>query len=84
MFGRAFVDDDLPHLAVIQHMVDVVVARQQWLQAEMEFSVDLNRLWRGFFLFKNAQVGVKAQTGQCQYLSALGSQHGVCARARGV
>src|SRR5450830_521735 len=64
VFGGALVDDDLAHLAVVQHTVDVVVVRQQRLGAQAEFGVDLNRLRRGFFKLQNAQVGVKTQTGE--------------------
>jgi MFS family permease len=36
----ALVDDDLAHLAVVQHVRDVVVARQQRLRAEVQLGVD--------------------------------------------
>ena len=74
MLGRALIDDDLAHLAVVQHMGDVVVAGQQRLWAEVELGVDLDRLRRGLFLLQNAQVGVEAQPGEGQDLGAGGDR----------
>ncbi len=61
VLGRAFIDDDFAHLAVVQHIADVVVARQQGLGAEVEFGVHLNGLGCYFLVFQDAQVGIKAQ-----------------------
>src|SRR3990167_1504477 len=68
VFGGALRDDDLAHLAVVQHMVDVIVVRKQRLGAQTEFGVHLDRLGGGFFRLQNAQVGVKAQARQGQGL----------------
>ena len=76
MFGCAFGDDDLAHLAVVQHVVQLVILGQQRLQAEVEFGIDLDRLRRGFFVRQNAQIGVKAQAGQLKGLMTLGVEHG--------
>ena len=72
MLGRALVDDDLAHLAVVQHMVDVIVVRQQRLRAQAELGIDLNRLRCRFFQLQNAQVGIKTQTGECEGLVTKG------------
>ena len=74
MRRRAFADDDLPHPAVVQHMVDMVVQWSQGLATQMQLGIDLNRLWRGFFVRQNAQAGIKAQAGQAQNLGAVGLQ----------
>ena len=68
----AFIDDDFAHLAVVKYVADIVVTGQQRLRAEVEFGVYLNRLWRGFFVFQNAQVGIKAQACQREGLIARG------------
>ena len=64
MLGSAFIDDDLPHLAVIEDAVDVVGFGQQRLCAQAEFGIHLNRLGCFFFVGQNAQVCVKAQASQ--------------------
>src|SRR6218665_4002216 len=76
MPGRAFVNDDLAHAAVVEHMADVVVARGQGLQAQAQFGIDPDRLGRRFFAIENAQVGVEAQTGEREDLGACGAVHG--------
>ena len=75
MFGGAFGDDDLAHLAVVEHMVNIVVARQQRLRAQVQFGIDLDRLRRVFFVLQDAEVGVKAQAGEVQDLVAPGGEH---------
>ena len=77
MLGGAFRDDDLPHFAVVQHTVDVVVAGHQRLGAQVQLGVNLYRLWGGFFLFQDAKVGVKTQTIEGKNLCAAGIEHGV-------
>ena len=44
MLGGALVDDDAAHLAVVEHVEDVVVLRQQRLGTEVELGIDLDRL----------------------------------------
>ncbi|MNT78288.1 hypothetical protein D3C72_2175110 [compost metagenome] len=68
MLGGALVDDDLAHLAVVEHMADVVVLRAQGLGAQVQLGIHLDGLGRGFLVGKNAQVGVEPQTGQGQGL----------------
>ena len=75
MLGSALGDDDLPHLAVIQYMVDVVIARHQRLGSQIQFSIHLYGLRRRFFMLKNAEVGVKTQTSQRQNLCASDVKH---------
>ena len=70
MLGGALVDDDLAHLAVVEHMVDVVVVRQQRLLALVELGVDLDRLRTGLLVLEDAEVGDEAQAGQGQDLLA--------------
>ena len=54
MFGLALVNDDLPHLAVVQHMVDVVVRGQERLHALAQLRIDLYRLRVSAFVRQNA------------------------------
>ncbi|MNY82429.1 hypothetical protein D3C86_2245160 [compost metagenome] len=54
-------------------MADIVVLGPQGLRSEVQFGVHLYRLGRGLFMGKNAQVGVKSQTGQVQGLAAHSS-----------
>ena len=75
MLSGAFADDDLPHFAVVQHVVDVVFGQQR-LCAQVQLGVDLNRLGRDQFGFQNAQAGLKAQSGQGQGLFADGRRCG--------
>ena len=77
VFCRAFVDDDLAHLAVVQHAAYVVVVRQQRLRPKVQFGIHLDRLWRTLFQFQYAQAGVETQAGECQGVLALGGRHGV-------
>ncbi|MNT99142.1 hypothetical protein D3C72_2419140 [compost metagenome] len=70
MFGGALVDDDLTHLAVVEHMADVVVLRQQRLGALVELGVHLDRLRRCLLVVQDAQIGVETQAGEGQDLGA--------------
>jgi hypothetical protein len=54
MLSRAFIDDDFAHLAIVEDVADVVIARKQRLRPEVEFSIDLNGLGRLFFVLQNA------------------------------
>ncbi len=72
MLGLAFVYDDLPHLAVIQYMANVVISGQQGLRALVEFGIDLYGLGIGAFVRQDAEVGVKAQTSEAEGLLPLG------------
>ena len=72
MLGGAFVDDDFAHLAIVQHVADVVITWQQGLWAEVEFGIHLDGLRRCFLVFQNAQVGIKAQACQREGLVARG------------
>src|SRR5690606_10137890 len=72
MLGGALVDDDLAHLAVVEHMADVVVLGQQRLCALVELGVDLDRLRRGDLVVEDAQVGLEAQAGEGEDLVAGG------------
>ena len=75
MLGGAFINDDLAHLAVIEHMVDLVIARQQRLGAKAQFGVNLDRLRRGFLELQNAQAGLEAQAGEGEGLVTRGGAH---------
>ena len=70
MFGLAFIDDDLPHFAVVEHMADVVVGGQQGLLGLVEFGIDLNGLRVGAFVRQDAEVGIKAQPREAEGLLA--------------
>ena len=61
MLRGAFIDDDFAHLAIVEHIADVVIAGQQWLWAEVQFSIDLNGLGRIFLVLQNAQASVKSE-----------------------
>src|SRR3990167_7550113 len=76
MLGRAFVDDDLAHLAVVEHMLDIVVVRRQRLRAQAQLGIDLDGLGRVLLVREDAQVGIEAQPGQGQGLQAGGVVHG--------
>src|SRR5574344_2577517 len=75
MLGGALFDDDLAHLAVIEHMADIVVLRAQGLRPLVEFGINLNGLGRGFFVRQDAQIGRKAQPCQSKNLGASGRKH---------
>src|SRR5690606_6252599 len=66
----ALVDDDLAHLAVVEHVADVVVLGQQRLRALVEFGIDLDRLRRRLFMVEDAQVGVETQAREREDLGA--------------
>ncbi len=85
VLGRAFVDDDLAHLPVVQHVADVVVVRQQGLAALVEFGVHLDGLGRGLLMVEDAQVGIEAQSGEREDLQAAVVVHGHdgCGRKKG-
>jgi hypothetical protein len=61
MLCRAFTDDDVTYLAVVQHMVDIVITGHQGLTTEVEFGVYLNWLRVIDFMFQDAKVGIKPQ-----------------------
>jgi hypothetical protein len=45
----------------LENVADVIVSGQQWLWAEVQFSIDLNGLGRIFLVLQNAQAGVKSE-----------------------
>jgi hypothetical protein len=61
MLRSAFADDDVAEFAVVQHMADVVVAGQQILRPEVEFGIDLYRLWHTNLMRQDAQIRFEAQ-----------------------
>src|SRR3990167_8252551 len=63
VLGLALFDDDGAHLAVVQHIEQFVVARQQGLAAHVELGVDLNRLRRVDFVVKHTEAPAQAQAG---------------------
>ena len=82
VLGGAFGDDDLAHLAVVEHMADIVVVRQQRLRPEVEFGIDLDRLRRAAFVVEDAEVRIEAQAGDGQGLAAQGDQRRCGGRER--
>ena len=67
-----FIDDDLAHFAVIQHVIDVVIMRQQGLWPLIQLRIHLYGLWFGAFMIENAKARGEAQTGERQNLVASG------------
>jgi hypothetical protein len=70
MLSRAFIDDDFAHLAIVEHVADVVISWQQRLRPEVEFCIDLNRLGCLFLVLQNAQAGVKSEACERERLLA--------------
>ncbi len=68
MFGAAFIHDDLPHFAVVEHMADVVVSGQQGLLRLVQLGIHLYGLRMGAFVRQDTEVGVKAQPREAEGL----------------
>ena len=71
MLCLAFIHDDLPDFAVIEHMADVVIRRHQGLQGLVQLGIDLYGLRVGTLMRQDAEIGIKTQPCKAEGLLAL-------------
>jgi len=71
VIGRAFINDNLAHLAIVEHVTNIIIARLQGLATQMQLNIDLN--WLRFLplVRQHPEAGSKTQPRQTQNLLAM-------------